>query len=116
MSYYCYFIISNNRTYIGITNNLLNRLKKHNGIIKGGAKSTRVSTNWTYHTIIGNFKNKADAMSFEWYWKHQYNEYKMKWIRTTSGINNKMKRLLELMLDDRWKYLKIIKKIEIIIY
>ncbi len=110
MVYYCYFIISKNRTYIGITNNLPNRIKKHNGIIKGGAKSTRVSNNWTYHTIIGNFRNKADAMSFEWYWKHQHNKNTTKWIRTKSGVDNKMKRLLELMLDDKWYYLKIIEK------
>lgn len=110
MTYYCYFIISNNRTYIGITNNLVNRIKKHNGIIKGGAKSTRISNNWSYHTIMGNFKNKSDAMSFEWHWKHQKNKYNTNWIRTKPGIDNKMIRLIELLLDDKWSHLKIISK------
>lgn len=106
--YYCYLLISNNKTYIGITNDLLLRIKKHNKILKGGAKSTSSLSNWQYHTIIGKFKNKGEALSFEWYWKHKYN--KNKWIRTKSGIKNKMTRLLELLLDDRWSNINVIIK------
>lgn len=101
-NYFCYLLISANKTYIGITNNLALRLKKHNGVLKGGAKSTRIAKGcWNYHTIIGNFQNKADAMSFEWYWKHIKNN-KNKWVKNKSGICNKMKRLLELLLDCKW--------------
>ena len=107
-NYYCYFLISHksNRTYIGITNNLENRIKQHNGKIKGGAKSTQ-SSSWNYHTVIGNFKNKSESMSFEWYWKHIKNK-NGKWIKNKSGMNNKMKRLLELILNCKWKHVNIV--------
>ena len=110
-NYYCYFIIShlNNKTYIGITNNLDKRIIKHNQ--SKGAKSTRMSSKWSYHTILGKFKNKGEAMSFEWYWKHQQTKNN-KWINTKVGMNNKMKRLLELILDDKWKHINIISKIK----
>lgn len=104
--YYCYFIISKNRTYIGITCDL-KRIKKHNGLLKGGAKSTRTSKNWNYHTIVGTFIGKGQAMRFEWYWKHQKNN-KGAWIKTKSGLNNKMKRLLDLLLENEWKHINII--------
>lgn len=108
MNYYCYLIISNNHTYIGITNDLNNRIKKHNGLIKGGAKSTRISKRWLYHTVLRGFKNKSDVMRFEWYWKHQMNNNK--WVKTKSGISNKMSRLLNLLLNDEWNYISIFMK------
>jgi putative endonuclease len=98
MTYYCYLITTANRTYIGITNNLENRLKKHN---QGkGAKSTRCSNLWQYHTIIAGFKGKSDAMRFEWYWKHDLNK-KGKWQKTKSGFNCKMERLIKLLMDSQ---------------
>lgn len=106
MTYYCYLIVSQNRTYIGITNNLDQRIRKHNGEIKGGAKSTAMSVNWKYHTIIGQFTNNSKAARFEWYWKH-YKNTNNKWVRTKSGIRNKMMRLIELLLDNEWDTVKI---------
>lgn len=109
MSYYCYLIICDNKTYIGVTNNLKNRIRKHNGLIKGGAKSTRSKRSdheWVYHTIIGEFENKSQVMKFEWYWKHKKNK-KEKWQRTQPGLFNKMKRLIQLLLSEEWKNKKI---------
>ena len=108
--YYCYLITSKNRTYIGITNNLLRRIKSHNKIIKKGAKSTGCMKNWCYHTIIGDFNTRGRALRFEYYWKHIQNS-KNKWVRNKPLITNKMKRLLELIFQDEWKDLKIIKNI-----
>jgi len=72
MSYYCYLIVSGTRTYIGITNNLDRRLRQHNGEIKGGAKSTRISTSrWIYHTVIDGFETRGEAQQFEYQWKKQ---------------------------------------------
>jgi putative endonuclease len=89
--YYCYLLVGNNKTYIGITNNLVERIKKHN--TGKGAKATRMYKEWTYHTIIGIF-TKIEALKFEWNWKH----YKKndKWTRTI-GIQNRLKRLDDLM-------------------
>lgn len=107
-TYYCYFLISGNNTYIGITNNLNKRIKQHNGKLKNGAKSTRMNKNkWSYHTIIGEFSTISKAMRFEWYWKHIKNSNN-KWTNNKSGLNNKMKRLIELLLEDEWNDLKII--------
>lgn len=103
--YHCYLISSEKkkRTYIGITNNLPRRLKQHNGKIKGGAKSTRSGKgSWVYHTIVGEFANKSDASKFEWYWKH-IRSINGNWRRNSSGIENKIKRLIELLVSDEWK-------------
>ena len=104
MSYYCYLIICENRTYIGITNNLKKRIDKHNGKLKGGAKSTRCKENsksWEYYKIVGKFNSKSEAMRFEWYWKHTKNN-KNNWQRTASGIANKNKRLCQLFTEQEW--------------
>ena len=112
MSYYCYFIISGKNTYIGITKNLQNRINCHNGLKGNGAKSTR-GRKWCYHTIIGEFKTKGLASRFEWFWKHRqvFSKKKNKWvwIRTKSGIENKMNRLIDLLLDKEWKDVNIYK-------
>jgi len=117
MNYYCYFIssCSLNKTYIGITNNLKKRLRQHNGELKGGAKSTRCGIKWEYHTIITGFRTKSEALSFEWYWKHELRFSTIKnsnnWVATKSGINNKMKRLLNLMIyDKKWNHISIFNK------
>jgi len=105
MDYYCYLLTNEyNNTYIGITNNLESRLKKHNKILKGGAKSTRKSTNWKYCYITGLF-TKSEAGSFEWYWKHYLNK-NLKWTRT-STLNQRSQRLQELLSEDKWNKIEM---------
>ncbi len=65
-------IISKNKdkfiTYVGYTNNILDRLKKHN---KGkGAKSTR-GKKWKL-IYKKNFNNKSAAMKYEYFLKKNY--------------------------------------------
>jgi len=73
MFYYTYMLKSispgTNKTYVGYTNNLENRLKKHNS--NKGAKSTK-GYKWL---LIYNkkFKSKSDAMSFEYKLKKDKN-------------------------------------------
>jgi structure-specific endonuclease subunit SLX1 len=95
MFYYCYLITSNNLTYIGTTNDLVKRLKQHNGELSGGAKATRRFNDWIYCRII-DCKDKKTALSFEWKWKH-YLTKNNKWRRTKSGLDNKLIRLDELL-------------------
>lgn len=65
MNYYVYFLknTSNNRTYLGITNNLERRLRQHNCEIKGGAKYThnfKGLGSWYYYSYISGLdKNKS---------------------------------------------------------
>ena len=99
--YYCYLIMSNKLLYTGITNNLEKRIRQHNGLIRGGAKYTRKSKIWLYHTIVGKFNTKSEACKFEWMWKHIKNK-KNKWRKNKAGMKNKMERLIELLLSDQW--------------
>ena len=45
--YLVYIIQSNNRSYIGMTNNFLRRWMQHNKMLKGGAKYTSQYEGWT---------------------------------------------------------------------
>ena len=57
----------NNRTYVGITNNLERRLRQHNGKIKGGAKYThnfKGLGEWKYKMYISNL-TKNESLSLE---------------------------------------------------
>ena len=49
-NWYCYFLISSNnkRTYIGVSNDIHKRLRKHNGELSGGAKATRIGRPWRH--------------------------------------------------------------------
>ena len=60
--------ISSIKTYVGYTNNLENRLKKHNS--NKGAKSTK-GRKWKI-IYKKKFSNKALAMSFEYKLKKNY--------------------------------------------
>ena len=45
----------NNKTYLGITNNMDRRIKQHNGILKGGAKYTTANKQkgeWIIKAVI----------------------------------------------------------------
>lgn len=69
MSYICYTLRSLNseyfnRTYTGITNNSVRRLKQHNGILKGGARSTQKIRPLEYFIKIINL-TKSEALSIE---------------------------------------------------
>ena len=76
MSFYVYMIKSissaTNKTYVGYTNNLILRLKKHNS--NKGAKSTK-GYKWL---LIYNkkFKTKSEAMSYEYKLKKDRNKRK----------------------------------------
>ena len=69
MDYIIYLLInnSNNCTYIGITNNPEQRIRKHNGEIVGGAKYTKMKKGngvWEYYGFILGC-DKHEALSIE---------------------------------------------------
>ena len=71
--------ISSIKTYVGYTNNLVNRLKKHNS--NKGAKSTK-GRKWKI-IYKKKFSNKSLAMSFEYKLKKDYklrNKIKNKYL------------------------------------
>jgi len=77
MRYYTYMLkcISPGvkKTYVGYTNNLRLRLEKHNN--GKGAKSTK-GYKWVV-IFIKRFKNKGNAMSFEYQLKNDKNKRKL---------------------------------------
>jgi len=72
--YYCYILYpvnsSSDITYNGSTNNLVRRLRQHNGEIVGGAKATSGKGPWEYLMVMEGFGNHNEALCCEWRIKH----------------------------------------------
>lgn len=70
MSYIVYILInnSNNKTYVGITNNPERRIRQHNGDLVGGAKyttSNKGDGKWEFFGFIKNLE-KIPALKIEY--------------------------------------------------
>ena len=64
-----YLLKSDNKSYIGYTNNFERRLRQHNGELKGGAKYTTRNKGcnlWEPICIIDGFEDKCEVMRCEW--------------------------------------------------
>ena len=96
--YLVYIIICNNLSYVGMTNNFLNRWQQHNGILNGGAKYTKKGNNWYPICIIDRFKNKSEAMQCEWKLKSR----RPKLSRKFKGGSGRVKYLNLLLQQERW--------------
>ena len=74
--YYCYILfqtqnkMESDLTYNGSTNNLIRRLRQHNGEISGGAKATAGKGPWEYMAILEGFESYSEALCCEWRIKH----------------------------------------------
>lgn len=104
-NYYCYIIYSTNpefqnHTYNGSTNNLIRRLRQHNGEIVGGAKATKGKGPWKYLVIWQGFNSHCEALSCEWRIKHPTNTYKRP--SKYNGIKGRIKSLNILIKLDNW--------------
>lgn len=93
-NYCCYLLhsISTHRTYIGVTNNRIRRLRQHNGELKRGAKATRRGRPWVMVMYVDGFFDYRGALQFEWAWKHLRGR----------GITNRLNKLQVLMHKERW--------------
>ena len=103
--YYCYIIHSINPnfyniTYNGSTNNLVRRLRQHNGEIVGGAKATRGKGPWIYIVIWEGFQTHREALSCEWRIKHPTNSKKRP--LQYNGIIGRIKSLNLLICLNCW--------------
>jgi len=52
-------------TYVGITKEVTARLEQHNGLQKGGAKSTRAARPWEVARTLGPFATRGEAQALE---------------------------------------------------
>lgn len=103
--YYCYIIKSTNpafpnSTYNGSTNNLVRRLRQHNGEIVGGAKATRGKGPWVYFCVWEGFQTHREALSCEWRIKHPTNTKKRP--AQFNGVKGRIKSLSLLVGLDNW--------------
>lgn len=89
--YLVYILRSDNRSYIGMTNDFLKRWLQHNKYLKGGAKYTSKYNNWTPICIIDGFKTKSEAMQCEWR------------LKRVSGYFNRVKYLSNILKNEiKW--------------
>lgn len=95
MSYLVYMITSGTLYYVGMTNNFIRRIQQHNGHLKGGAKFTKRSQEWSPVLIIDGFPTKSEAMKCEWALKtHRGNNFR--------GIMGRFQRLDQLLVKNQW--------------
>ncbi len=89
--YLVYILRSDNRSYIGMTNDFFKRWLQHNKYLKGGAKYTSKYNNWTPICIIDGFKTKSEAMQCEWR------------LKRVSGYFNRIKYLSNIIKNEnKW--------------
>ena len=94
--YSVYILKSENKSYVGMTNNFFRRIRQHNKEIKGGAKyTTSKGAGWKHICIISGFQDKIQSMQFEWAVKHVA-------PRNAGGITNRIKKLYEVLQRDHW--------------
>tara|TARA_B110000495_G_C22756750_1_gene443191 strand:- start:308 stop:682 length:375 start_codon:yes stop_codon:yes gene_type:complete len=112
--YLVYIIRSENKSYVGMTNDFFRRWCQHNKILKGGAKYTTKYDNWYPICIVDGFKNKSEAMQCEWRLKRARGWYNRltnlseliksdkKWTKKSPNIKDQM---LTLYVNDKYKHL-----------
>lgn len=85
------------RTYVGLTNNLVKRLRQHNGIIKGGARYTSMKTNWKLACLVHGFNTDSQARKLEWRMHHTRTSGKFK-----RPLHRRIQELNQVLLMNRW--------------
>ncbi|XP_073114242.1 uncharacterized protein [Elaeis guineensis] len=60
-----YLIVSSRlpKTYVGVTTNIIRRLKQHNGELRGGAKASSSGRPWVLACIVRGFKDQSEVSS-----------------------------------------------------
>lgn len=102
--WYCYILKCidedhPNLTYNGSTNNIIRRLNQHNGVLKGGAKSTS-GKKWEIYAIMTGFTTHNEALSCEWRIKHPTGTKRRP--SKYCGVNGRILGLNELFGLDKW--------------
>jgi predicted GIY-YIG superfamily endonuclease len=91
-----YIVENKGCTYVGVSPDPLRRLRQHNGEISGGAKYTiSKGQGWKHLCLVRGFKDKIQAMQFEWAVKHVK-------PRDTGGPTNRLKKLCVVLNSEKW--------------
>jgi putative endonuclease len=71
------------RTYVGVTSDLELRLRQHNGLEPGGARSTRAGRPWRVRKTYGPFATRGEAQSVEHAVKRLRGTARLRWVPST---------------------------------
>ena len=98
MNYNVYLLknTDNNRTYLGITNNLKRRIRQHNNEIKGGAKYThnfRGNGIWYYYRYIPDL-TKSESLSIERSIKNNKNKTQYNRLELLNKFANQYNKII----------------------
>ena len=66
--FFCYWVVSGSRSYIGATVDPRKRLRQHCGVLTGGARRTRGRL-WKFQAVLSGFRTWKEALQFEWSFK-----------------------------------------------
>lgn len=91
--YYCYWITSGARSYIGATVDPTKRLRQHCGDLVGGARRTRGRT-WKFECVISGFRTWKEALQFEWSFKYHSKQCR--------SVASRKEALTALLARERW--------------
>ena len=94
--YVVYLIQNGNKTYVGMSNDPIRRLRQHNQEIKGGAKYTcSVGPGWRHVLFVEGFNDKISAMQYEWAVKHEPPRY-------AHGVSNRLQKFINVLNKSHW--------------
>ena len=106
-TWFCYILRNNyephkNITYNGSTNNLVRRIRQHNGIISGGARLTHKygNSNWSIYALVSGFPDHVNCLQCEWRIKHPDN--KRKRSKKYTGPFGRIIGLIDVLQSDKW--------------
>ena len=105
VSWYCYIIKSSdinhkNLSYNGSTNNIVRRIRQHNGEIKGGAVRTQNGRKWIFYAVLKGLPNHKNALSCEW--RIRYPDNKRNKENRYKGVNGRIVGLNEVLQLEKW--------------
>lgn len=77
--WFCYILKNDthlNKTYNGSTNNIIRRVRQHNGELVGGAKYTKKYgfNNWQVYFLMTGFPDHINCLQAEWKIKYPNNK------------------------------------------
>ena len=67
------------RTYVGIARDVRARLRQHNGLEPGGARSTRAGRPWRVRKTYGPYATRGEAQSIEFAVKQLRGTERLRW-------------------------------------
>jgi predicted GIY-YIG superfamily endonuclease len=92
--YFVYLLKStvSNHTYVGYTVDIKTRLKRHNGILSGGAKKTKKHRPWKIILYVSGFEFERTAMQYE---------FCIQKSKRGAGVANKIKIMKSLLKREK---------------